>query len=158
MAVDPRSLRRPLPGNRRSLRSAASAASGLVTVLYLTFGVLVVRAAEADPAYTDDTTWGGYLMLALAYLAGAVLLAVVDVRALWVVGAVLQVVVLVAFATLGVAVFEHEALAEASLVPWVVVISGLQIALLAALAYLAATPTGRAAPTGTSRTVAALPG
>lgn len=158
MAVDSRSLRRSLPGNRRSLRSAASAASGLVTVLYLTFGVFVVRAAEADPAYTDDTTWGAYLMLALAYLAGAVLLAVVDVRALWVVGAVLQVVALVAFATLGFAAFEHEALAEVSVVPWAVVISGLQIALLAALAYLAATPTGRAAPTGTSRPVAALPG
>lgn len=132
----------------RRLERGAVAVSALVTVLYAVL-FFVVRAVEADPA-TTDTTYGAYLFLAIAYLVSTVAYAVLDRRAIWLAGAVLQVVVLGLFIVFGIGLlgpglFEYELLVESTPVAlWASVITGLQIVLLGVLGYLATLkPAGR---------------
>lgn len=133
---------------RLSLRHVGAGMCALLAVLYSVFA-FVVRAAEIDAGSPIDSTWGAYLMFAIAYLLGAVLLAVVDLRPLWAVGALVQVGLLVAFVVfgLGEAGYDYAALAEVPLTAWVVPILTLQVVLLGLLSYLAATPTGWPRPT-----------
>ena len=75
---------------------------GAVALLFL------VHDAEASADVVIDTTWGAYLFLAVPYLVGAFLLAITDRRALWVVGAAVQVVVVTLFVLFGVGVMSPE--------------------------------------------------
>jgi hypothetical protein len=114
-----------------------------VAVLYLILLYLVAQA-EAVPGATDGSTYGGYLFLAVPYLVGAGLLAAVDRRALWVVGAAVQVVVIALFLMFGVGlfgpgVFEYEALTALPMELWAAGITGAQVILFGLLCYLAAT-------------------
>jgi hypothetical protein len=110
--------------------------------LYGVFFVIVRDAEQAVVGGTDDT-FPAYAALAVVYLVGAVLLAVLDRRWVWVTGAVVQVLVLGLFVLLGVGlpgpgVFEHEALSDVPVAIWAAAITGLQLVLLGVLTYLAA--------------------
>jgi hypothetical protein len=128
-------------GTRRTVRYVAAAMSAVVAILYVTL-MLLVRNAELEPGATDTTTYGGYLGLAVAYGIGAVILFTVDNRTLHLLGAGVQVVVLLLFIVFGVGllgegVFENEAISDLPIGLWAALISGAQVALLAMLGYLA---------------------
>jgi uncharacterized membrane protein len=137
-----------------TLRRLAAAVSGVVTVLYAMFMVLVWRA-ETD--IEIDTTWGAYLYLALLYAVTTVLLATVDRRWLHLGLAVLQGVVLALFVVFAVGtlgpedagVFEYEALDELPVELFAWTITTLQVALLVMLGWLGLPPRSPvAAPPG----------
>lgn len=107
--------------------------------------LFLVRDAEASAHVVTDTTWGGYLFLAVPYVIGAVLLLVTDRRALWVVGAVVQVLVLVAFVVLALGVglgpdntgvFAYDALDDLPMELFAAVVTGLELVLLTLLVSL----------------------
>ena len=79
-----------------------------------------------------ETTYGAYLFLFVPYAVGVVLLARVDLRQPWGVGAVIQFAVVGLYLAYGTA-------ADLSLA-WGAVLTGLQVVLLALLGYLALTP------------------
>ena len=116
-------------------------------MLYLILMLLVARA-EAVPGATDSDTYGAYLFLAVAYLAGAVVMTVTDQRQLAGVGVLVQLGVLGLFVVfgaglLGPGVFEYAALSSLRMPLWAAVITAGQVALVGLLGYLALTPTGR---------------
>ena len=109
-------------GTRRTVRYVAAAMSAVVAILYVVL-MLLVRNAELEPGATDTTTYGGYVGLAVAYAIGAVILFVVDNRTLHLLGAGVQIIVLLLFlAFIGL---------------WATLITGAQVVLLAMLGYLA---------------------
>ncbi|GAA3183298.1 hypothetical protein GCM10010531_41870 [Blastococcus jejuensis] len=126
--------------SRRAARLAAAAVCLGVGVLY---AVLFFLVADAE-AGASENTYGAYLLLAVPYLAGGVLLATVARRGLWVSTAVLQIVVLVLFVLFAVGgsrpgVFEYEALSGLHMAVWAAVITGAQVVLLGLLGYLIGT-------------------
>lgn len=137
-------LTRPRTDYRRTMRYAAAALCAVVAVLYLVL-LFLVHDAEASADVVVDTTWGAYLFLAVPYLVGAVLLAVVDQRALWVLGAAVQVVVVSLFVVFGVGVlgpddagvFAYEALSDLPMEAFAGVVTVIQLVLLGLLAFLA---------------------
>ena len=124
----------PLISPRAARRAAAAVCLG-IGVLY---AVLLFLVADAE-AGASENTYGAYLLLAVPYLAGGVLLATVARRGLWVSAAVLQVFVLVLFGLFGVGVFEYEALSGLHMAVWAAVITGAQFVLLGLLGYLIGT-------------------
>lgn len=108
-------------------------------VLYLILLFLVFDAESQPDAVVTDTTYGAYLFLAIPYLVGAVLAALTDRLTLWVLGAVVQVLVIVLFAVFGVAAFDYEALSGLRMELWAAVITGAELILLGLLGYLAVT-------------------
>ncbi|MDN5791119.1 MAG: hypothetical protein L0H25_09665 [Micrococcales bacterium] len=131
----------PAMHHRRSIRITAAALSAFVGVLYLVLMFLVARVQLA-PGVTDNRTYVGYLVLAIAYLLGAGILFAVDRRILHILGAGVQVVVIVLFVLFGIGllgpgVFEQRAISHLPLGLWAAVITAAQISLLALLAYLA---------------------
>lgn len=131
------------------LRRGAVAMSAIVTLLYAILFFLV-RGVEAGEAAGTESTYGAYLFLTIAYLVSTVAYAALDRRAVWLAGAVLQVVVIGLFVGFGIGllgpgVFEYEALVEATPIGlWAGVITGLQVVLLGVLGYLATLkPAGR---------------
>mgnify|MGYP000636777916 FL=1 len=124
----------PLISPRAARRAAATVCLG-IGVLY---AVLLFLVADAE-AGASENTYGAYLLLAVPYLAGGVLLATVARRGLWVSAAVLQVFVLVLFGLFGVGVFEYEALSGLHMAVWAAVITGAQVVLLGLLGYLIGT-------------------
>ena len=135
----------PSTDRRRSVRLFAAALCALLAALYLALTVLV-RDAELTGGYLVDSTWGGYLFLAVPYVVGAVLLVVADRRLLFVVGAVVQVLVLVAFLVFAVGVllgpenegvFVYEALDDLPMEAFAAVTTALEVVLLALLVRLA---------------------
>lgn len=87
------------------------------------------------------------MFLAVPYLIGAGLLVAVDRRDLWVVGAGVQVVVVVLFVMFGAGVFGpgqgvfgYDALSGLHMEWWAAVITGAEVVLLGLLSYLAFTP------------------
>ena len=116
-------------------------------MLYL---VLLVLVAHAE-AGRNENTFGAYLLLSVPYLAGGVLLARLDDRRLYLLGAVVQGGVIVLFVLFGVGVFgpgvfEYEAVGRLHMEVWAAVITGAEVALLGLLAYLAATAPQRPDP------------
>jgi hypothetical protein len=111
----------------------------VVGTLYLMLLVLVFDAESQPEAVVTDTTYGAYLFLSVPYLVGAVLSAVTDRRVLWVLGAGLQIAVIVLFALFGVGAFDYEALSALRMELWAAVITGAQVVLLGLLGYLALT-------------------
>ena len=129
MTLQTSTFAHPAAPLRRTLRYVSAAICASAAVLYLIL-FFTVRADEM--ASGVETTYGAYLFLFVPYAVGAVLLAVVDVRQLWAVGAVIQLAVVGLYAAFGTA-------ADLSLA-WGAVLTGLQVVLLALLAYLALTP------------------
>lgn len=123
-----------------SLRYLAAAVSGGVAVLYLVLMRLVADAEADEP----ENTYGAYLFLALTYVVGAVLLVIVNRRAVWVIGAVVQVLVIVLFVMFGAGafgpgqgVFDYEALNDLPMEWWAATITVSELVLLGLLCYLA---------------------
>lgn len=133
----------PSGGGYLRLRRGAVAVSAIVTLLYAIL-FFVVRGIETAAPGTG-TTYGAYLFLAIAYLVSTAAYAVRDRREVWLVGAVLQVVVIGLFVVFGLGVFEYELLVGATPIGlWAGVITGLQVVLLGVLGYLATRkPAGR---------------
>ena len=135
-------------GRRRFLRRLTAGLAFGIAVLYL---VLLVLVAHAE-AGRSENTFGAYLFLSVPYLAGGVLLARLDDRRLYLLGAVVQAGVIVLFVLFGVGsgqhpgVFEYEALGRLHMEVWAAVITGAEVALLGLLAYLAATARPRPDP------------
>ncbi|GAA6526209.1 hypothetical protein [Intrasporangium sp. DVR] len=128
-------------GTRRTVRYVAAAMSAAVALLYVVL-MLLVRNAELEPGATDTTTYGGYLGLAVAYGIGAVILFALDNRTLHLLGAGVQIAVLLLFVVFGIGllgegVFEYEAISDLPIGLWAAVITGAQVVLLALLGYLA---------------------
>lgn len=135
---------RPSTHARRSVRYVAAALSAVASVLYVVLTFLV-SSEESVPGATDSNTYGGYLFLAIPFLAGAVLLFLADRRALLAVGAAVQVLVIILFVLFGIGVFgpgvfEYEALSALPMELWAAVVTGLQVVLFGLLSYLAVTP------------------
>jgi cytochrome bd-type quinol oxidase subunit 2 len=129
---------------RTVARAVAAMLSGGIAVLYLVLTATVRQAEQAAAA--SRSTWGAYLLLAAVYLVGAVLLALLDRRALWRGGALVQVGVLVLFVLVGVGVLGPGVVGSAALtdVPvevWAGVLCATQVLLLGLLAGLALLPT-----------------
>jgi hypothetical protein len=128
---------------RRTVRFVTAALSGAVGALYL---VLLFQVAEAEAGRAENT-FGAYLLLAVPYLAGAVLLLTMDLRALWIVGAAVQLLVLVLFVMFGAGafgpgqgVFDYDALRHLPMELWAGLITGAEVLLLGLLGYLALVP------------------
>lgn len=132
----------PSESGRRRTRYAAAALCSFIGVLYL---VLLYLVADAE-AGAQENTFGAYLFLAVPYVAGAALLLLVDRRVLWLVGAGVQVAVVVLFVMFGAGafgpgqgVFDYDALSDLPMELWATVITGGEVVLLGLLLYLAAT-------------------
>jgi len=130
MTLQTSTFAHPAAPLRRTLRYVSAAICAVAAVLYLIL-FFTVRADEM--ASGVETTYGAYLFLFVPYAVGAVLLAVVDLRLLWAIGAVIQLAVVGLYLMFGTA-------ADLSMA-WGAVLTGLQVALFALLAYLALTPT-----------------
>ncbi|QNN54367.1 hypothetical protein [Nocardioides mesophilus] len=129
---------------RRSVRHLAAGLAGMLGVLYLVL-MFLVKDAESVPGATDSNTYGGYLFLAVAYLVGAALLATLDRRLVWVVGAAVQVLVLGFFVLFGVGVFgpgvfEYDALDDLSIQWWAAAATAGELVLLGLLGHLLLAP------------------
>lgn len=139
-------LPNPPPSDRRTMtRHLAAALCGIIGVLYL---ILLFLVANAESGASENT-YGAYLFLAVPYLIGAVLLAAVDRRDLWIAGATIQVVVIVLFVMFGAGVFgpgqgvfDYDVLSGLHMEWWAAVITGAEAVLLGLLSYLAFTPQG----------------
>ncbi len=118
---------------RRRVRLAAAWLSLTDALVYLLIGVQVVRVVE--PASADASfmlAFGG--LSAAAFLLGAVLLWRFDRRPLWVLGAAFQAFVVLAY-------FSVAPQRTPPYEFWGVALKVTQLALLAALTYLAVLPT-----------------
>jgi hypothetical protein len=115
-------------GRRRAVRYIAAAASAATAVLYFGIGVGLLKVV--DEAATDAPgTFEFGASAGAAFLLGTVLLLLFDHRLLWLLGALLQVGVLVMY----VAVSPER---TPPFETWGIMIKVLQVALLVALAYL----------------------
>ncbi|WP_347354124.1 hypothetical protein [Intrasporangium sp.] len=126
---------------RRTIRYLAAGFAGAVAILYVVL-MLMVRSAELKPGVTDRRTYGGYLVLAIAYAVGAVILATIDNQVLHVLGMGVQAVTILLFIVFGVGllgpgVFRYQAISHLPLGLWAALITGAQVLLLAMLGYLA---------------------
>lgn len=146
LAQSQRKLATPSLDRQRRLRWLATGLSAVVTVLYAVLFV-VVRGLETGPraAEVEDTTYGAYLFLMIAYLLGTIAYAVLDRPAVWLGGAALQVVVIALFFLFGTGALDYQLLVEETPVAlWAIVITGLEVVLLGVLGYLfSLKPAGR---------------
>jgi hypothetical protein len=116
-------------GRRRTIRWVAAGVSGILVVLYAGLLFIVYRQ-EAQPG-GQGTTYGAYIFLGLAYLIGALALALSDRQAVLVVGIAVQVAVVVLYLVFGTE-------ADVSMW-WGVATVALEVALFGLLAYLLGT-------------------
>ena len=113
---------------RRTIRYIAAAASAATALLYFAIGAGVLTVVDEVSPETPSMFEFGF-MAGLPFVVGAVLLVAFDRRFLWVLGAVLQVGVIVmyiAIASQRTPPFET----------WGILIKVLQATILAALVYL----------------------
>ena len=118
--------------NRRTIRSAAAALAGAMAAIYFLIGLGVLTVVEGQS--TDVSLLGFGAMAGSAFLLGAVLLLATDRRWLWILGALLQVFVVVGY----VAVAADRTPAFEI---WGITLRIIQVPLFAALVYLALRPT-----------------
>ena len=130
-----RTGRGELPGRRRTIRYLGAAASIVTAMLYfgIGIGVLVVvdEAATDAPGLFEFGASAG-----AAFVIGALLLLTVDRRVLWVLGALLQVGVIVMYFAVGPQ-------RTPSFELWGLLIKVFQVVILGALAYLIVRPPAR---------------
>jgi hypothetical protein len=116
------------PISRRSVRNFAAAVSAVTALLYALIGVGVITVVQPGTSDEGDMLAFG-LPAAGAFLIGALLLVLFDNRVLWLLGAILQVLVIVGYiAMAGIRTPQFEI--------WGIVIKISQIAILGALAWL----------------------
>jgi hypothetical protein len=120
---------------RQAIRYLAAAIAAITAVMYLLIGFGVLHVVDqASPDAPSLLDFG--LMAGAAFGLGALLLLTLDNRILWVLGALLQVGVIVMYVVVGQ---ERTPAFEA----WGITIKILQVVLLGALLYLALQPPGR---------------
>lgn len=131
------SVRNDSDRRRREIRYAAAAASAVTALLYFGIGagvLKVVNETSADgPSMFEFGTIAG-----AAFVLGTLLLLAFDRRVLWLLGALFQVGVIVMYVVVSpqrTPPFET----------WGILIKVLQVAILAALTYLAMRPRDRRA-------------
>lgn len=117
---------------RRQIRYAAAALSAATALLYFGIGAGVLKVVDQTSADTPSLFEFGVLAGA-AFLLGTLLLLAFDRRALWLLGAIFQVGVIVMY----VAVSPQR---TPPFEQWGILIKVLQIAILAALAWLTVRP------------------
>ncbi|HYL41493.1 MAG TPA: hypothetical protein VET90_09305 [Candidatus Binatus sp.] len=113
---------------RPTIRYVGAAAASVMAVIYFCIGLGVLQVI--DPASQTDSLLPFGAAAGAMFLLGAILLATTDRRALWVLGAVLQVAVAVMYVAVGqqrTPPFEI----------WGVTLRVIQVPLLAVLVYLA---------------------
>jgi hypothetical protein len=108
-----------------------------LTVAYFALFLLVRNAEEG----ASENTFGAYLFLSITYLVGTILLARWDNAAVYLLGAAVQIVVIVLFVVFGIGllgpgVFEYDLVAGLNMPVWAVAIVGAQFGLLILLARL----------------------
>jgi hypothetical protein len=125
---------------RRAVRFVGAAVCGVLAVLYV---ALLFLVADAESGASENT-YGAYLFLTIPYVIGAVLLVSTDRRSLWILGALVQVAVLVLFVMFGAGafgpdqgVFDYEELSGLHMGIWATATTGLEVVLLGLLAWLA---------------------
>ena len=140
-------FRRPAQARRRTIRRCTAGLAFAVALLYL---VLMILVADAERSLGENT-YGAYLFLSVPYLGGAVLLARLDNRVVYLAGTVVQLGVIALFVLFGLGafgpgVFEYEALGQLHMAVWAGVITGAEVVLVGLLAYLALTAPKGAVP------------
>jgi hypothetical protein len=120
------------PVSRRSVRNFAAAVSAVTGLLYALIGVGLLTVIEPGTSDEGDMLAFG-LPAAGAFLVGALLLILFDNRVLWLLGAILQVIVLVGYVAMaGIRTPQFEA--------WGILIKVTQLVLFCALAFLVLRP------------------
>jgi len=122
---------RPAParGRRTAIRYAAALLAVAVGVLYLLIALQVIHVADTTG---KDSPFIPMMAAAVAFWLGAVLLAVIDRRIVWLLGAAVQVVVLIGYVAVAPSRDPHV---EA----WGLLIKLAQIVILGSLVYLTVT-------------------
>ena len=116
------------PVSRRSVRNFAAAVSAVTALLYALIGVGLLTVVAPGTSDEGDMQAFG-LPAAGAFLIGALLLILFDNRVLWLLGAILQVIVLVGYVAMaGIRTPQFEV--------WGILIKATQLVLLGALAFL----------------------
>lgn len=116
------------PISRRSVRNFAAAVSAVTALLYALIGVGILVVVEPGTSDQGDMLAFG-LPAAGAFLVGALLLVLFDNRLLWLLGAILQVIVLVGYVAMaGIRTPQFEL--------WGILIKLTQLVLFFALAFL----------------------
>jgi hypothetical protein len=126
--------------HRHAIRYGAAALSAGCALVYFLIGFGVIYPVEDVPADAPSLLFFG-VPAGLAFALGAILLLATDRRWLWVLGAVFQVFVIVAY----VAVAEKR---DPPYEAWGILLKVAQAAILGALAYLAVQPATAPAGTG----------
>jgi hypothetical protein len=116
---------------RRQVRVFAAAMAATIAILYLLIGFSVVRVVEPAPGDPSPQLYFG-VPAGFAFLLGATLLMWTDHRWLWILGALLQLLVM--FTYFSVAPYRVP-----SFETWGMLIRIAQVPLLLALGYLAVT-------------------
>jgi hypothetical protein len=117
--------------HRRQVRYLAAIAAGAMASIYFLIGLGVLQVVDpgsAADAGTDMFVFGA--LAGAAFLLGAVLLLAFDRRALWIVGAIFQVLVFVMY----VVVSQQR---TPAFEVWGIALRIVQVPLFAALVYLA---------------------
>jgi hypothetical protein len=130
-----------------ALRYVGAGLSAVAAVLYLGL-MLAIRSLELGAGV--ETTWGLYLFASVPYIIGAAVLLLLDDRAVFVLGAALQGVIVLLFAWASGLLADYALLAGLT-VPigvWAAAITGVQVLLFGLLVYLAITVRGARATTG----------
>ena len=118
--------------SRRTIRFVAAAFAGAMAAIYFLIGLGVLTVVEGQS--TDASLLGFGAMAGSAFLLGAFLLLATDRRWLWILGALLQVFVVVGYVMVA---SDRTPAFEV----WGITLRIIQIPLFAALVYLAVRPT-----------------
>jgi hypothetical protein len=119
---------------RRTVRNAAAAMAGLISLLYFLIAFQVVTVLD-NPE--DQTVFG--LITGGAFLLGALMILFTDNRVIWGLGAGAQALIIAMY-------FDLAAAREPAYEPWGIFIRVLQVLLFGALVYLTIRPKTPAAP------------
>jgi hypothetical protein len=122
-------------GSRRLARYLAAAFALAVAVIYFLIGLSVVEVVTPKPGEGAIQAYFG-IPAALTFLLGAVLLMGFDKRLLWVLGTVLQVMIISMYFGVAASREPHYEL-------WGILIRVIQVPLTFILAYLALQPAAR---------------
>lgn len=116
------------PVSRRTVRNFAAAVSAVTALLYALIGVGVLTVVEPGTSDEGDMLAFG-LPAAGAFLVGSLLLVLFDHRVLWLLGAILQVIVLVGYVAMaGIRTPQFEV--------WGILIKVTQLVLFCSLSFL----------------------
>jgi hypothetical protein len=132
--------------NRRTIRYAAAGLSAVMAAIYFLIGIGALHVVETHPGDPSLLAFG--LPAGGAFLLGSLLLVLFDRRELWILGAVLQVLVVLGY-------FAVAASRTPAFELWGITLRLIQIPLFVALVYLvmrAPGRTGRASRTVTRPT------